>query len=121
MKAIMYISVALLSAGSLVCGEVAAFQETGRSVTAAERSQADGGAVAARRGDGEKDLALSGADQAEQKSDKESPSLYIPGLGSVGSLPQVDFGLELLYQDDEALPTEKEETMGIKGRLKHKF
>jgi len=53
--------------------------------------------------------------------------LSIPGIGSVGTLPKLDFGLELLYgsksvpdasQLDQPRP---DGDMQIKGTLSHKF
>ncbi len=55
----------------------------------------------------------------------------IPGIGSVGSLPQLDFGLELLYgskgnadsstQFGNPEPPATERDMQIKGTFSHKF
>jgi hypothetical protein len=58
---------------------------------------------------------------------KSGTELTIPGIGSVGTLPKLDFGLELLYgsknlpdtpQLDQLRP---ENDMQIKGTLSHKF
>ncbi len=51
--------------------------------------------------------------------------LRIPGIGSVGSLPKLDFGLELLYGGDTG-PTpekldDKSDDVLIKGTIKHRF
>jgi hypothetical protein len=56
----------------------------------------------------------------------------IPGIGSVGKLPKLDFGLELLYGTKpgaDALQLDQhgidqhtpDDGMGIKGTLTHKF
>lgn len=51
----------------------------------------------------------------------------IPGVGSVGTLPKLDFGLELLYapQANIQSPLQDQRTpdndVQIKGTLKHKF
>jgi hypothetical protein len=49
----------------------------------------------------------------------------IPGLGTVGVLPKLDFGLELLYgaTDPKGLPQDKNEPddLQIRGTLKHRF
>jgi hypothetical protein len=55
----------------------------------------------------------------------------IPGIGSVGTLPKLDFGLELLYgsKSPDALQLDQhsldqhtpEDGMQIKGTLSHKF
>jgi hypothetical protein len=49
----------------------------------------------------------------------------IPGLGTVGVLPKLDFGLELLYGANEpsALPQDKTspDDVQIRGTIKHRF
>ena len=49
----------------------------------------------------------------------------IPGFGTVGVLPKLDFGLELLYGATEAkgLPQDKSDTgdVQIRGTIKHRF
>jgi hypothetical protein len=49
----------------------------------------------------------------------------IPGLGTVGVLPKLDFGLELLYGANEqrGLPQEKSspDDVQIRGTIKHRF
>jgi len=52
----------------------------------------------------------------------------IPGLGKLGILPKLDFGLELLYGVNEKslderrlLPEQTEDGVGIRGTLKHRF
>jgi hypothetical protein len=58
---------------------------------------------------------------------KEGTEVTIPGLGSVGTLPKLDFGLELLYgpkniPEGVQLDTHgKEGDVQIKGSLTHKF
>ena len=51
--------------------------------------------------------------------------LNIPGIGSVGSLPKLDFGLELLYGGDNGpIPEkldDKSDDVLIKGTIKHRF
>jgi hypothetical protein len=52
--------------------------------------------------------------------------LNIPGIGSVGSLPKLDFGLELLYGGGagpvpEKPLDEKNDDVLIKGTIKHRF
>jgi hypothetical protein len=73
-------------------------------------------------------LAITGADKGTE--------VTIPGIGSVGKLPKLDFGLELLYgtkdapealqispegfeQRSDELPGKPD--MQIKGTLRHKF
>ena len=120
-KTTLFATAALLCAGLVCVGEAYAFQDTGRSVTAAERAGAHGDELPTKSLS-KKQLALSGTETDGKKADKKSPSLYIPGLGSVDALPDVDFGLELLYQDEEIVaPVDKDDGVAIKGRLKHKF
>ena len=49
----------------------------------------------------------------------------IPGLGKVGVLPKLDFGLELLYgaTEQKGLPESKSEPsdVQIRGTIKHRF
>ncbi len=52
--------------------------------------------------------------------------LTIPGIGTVGSLPKLDFGLELLYgagsgqTSDQPQENQNDDVM-IKGTIKHRF
>ena len=49
----------------------------------------------------------------------------IPGIGAVGVLPKLDFGLELLYgaTEQRGVPEEKSEPtdVQIRGTIKHRF
>ena len=49
----------------------------------------------------------------------------IPGLGTVGVLPKLDFGLELLYGANEqrGMPQDKSDPddVQIRGTIKHRF
>lgn len=52
----------------------------------------------------------------------------IPGLGKLGTLPKLDFGLELLYGvneqsfDDRRLrPEQSDESLGVRGTVRHRF
>jgi hypothetical protein len=49
----------------------------------------------------------------------------IPGLGSVGVLPKLDFGLELLYGAGEpkGMPADRtdQDDVQIRGTIKHRF
>ena len=49
----------------------------------------------------------------------------IPGVGTVGTLPKLDFGLELLYGGNSDPAAEKHEDnkddVQIKGTIKHRF
>jgi hypothetical protein len=72
----------------------------------------------------EKGLDLSEDSQAKEEAGKE---IRIPGLGKLGVLPKMDFGLELLYgaadqkqQAPEAAPSPEDDLM-IRGTVKHRF
>lgn len=52
--------------------------------------------------------------------------IVIPGIGEVGTLPKLDFGLDLLYGSSSPQAQQKEEPaksddVMIKGTLKHRF
>ena len=66
-------------------------------------------------------LALSSPGDARGETE-----LNIPGIGSVGSLPKLDFGLELLYGGGTGPAPEKplddkSDDVLIKGTIKHRF
>ena len=63
-----------------------------------------------------------------QPAKNQGTEVIIPGFGSVGTLPKVDFGLELLYgpkNGQEGLPPldqhGQEGEVQIRGSLTHKF
>lgn len=94
-----------------------AFQEQGApAVTTPAPAEAQPAAPADR------DLNFS-APAAEQP--KSGTEVSIPGLGKLGVLPKMDFGLELLYgandskqQPDATVPNED---LTIRGSVKHNF
>jgi hypothetical protein len=51
--------------------------------------------------------------------------IRIPGIGTVGVLPKLDFGLELLYGGNEpkGLPQDRgeQDDVQIRGTIKHRF
>jgi hypothetical protein len=55
----------------------------------------------------------------------QGTEVRIPGLGTVGVLPKLDFGLELLYgaTDTRGRPDDKSEPsdVQIRGTIKHRF
>jgi len=68
-------------------------------------------------------------DQSAPKSD-EGTEIRIPGLGKLGTLPKMDFGLELLYgaaedkteQNNDVSPNGSEaRDLMIHGSMKHRF
>lgn len=59
---------------------------------------------------------------------KEGTEIRLPGLGTIGTLPKMDFGLELLYGAAETSKPEEPsriedqpENLTIKGSIKHNF
>ncbi len=59
---------------------------------------------------------------------KSGTEVRIPGLGTLGVLPKLDFGLELLYgvNEDKRIepdkgPNDPDEGVQIRGTLKHRF
>lgn len=56
----------------------------------------------------------------------EGTEVRIPGLGKLGVLPKMDFGLELLYGANEAQPVAPDpqdptDDLQIRGTVKHNF
>lgn len=71
------------------------------------------------------ELDLSGAEAAKPSSGTE---VRIPGLGRLGILPKMDFGLELLYgaadqKQPDPLPGDQplSDDLTIRGTVKHRF
>jgi len=98
----------------LAAGSAWAFQE--------ERPAAPAGQDAPAAG-------VADAEGAEKKS--SGTDVTIPGLGKLGTLPKMDFGLELLYGANEGKPVETQpiepgalpepEDFSIRGTMKHNF
>jgi hypothetical protein len=68
-----------------------------------------------------------GTSPAEALKPSVGPDVRIPGLGKLGSLPKMDFGLELLYgaaeqktQDQQPREENRDDLM-IRGTVKHNF
>ena len=66
--------------------------------------------------------------QSDQAAPSEGTEIRIPGLGKLGTLPKMDFGLELLYGADQApyheqpvTPGEDPQDLMIHGSVKHRF
>ena len=104
---------------------VYAFQEqtTGAATPPAQAEQPAPEAQPPAEG---KPLDLSGETAAKSDTGTE---IRIPGLGKLGVLPKMDFGLELLYGaadpkpagTPEALPNNPDEDLTIHGSVKHRF
>ncbi len=63
---------------------------------------------------------------ADKAGRAAGPEIKIPGLGTIGALPKLDFGLELLYGATEPKGTPAAEKndggdLQIRGTVKYKF
>ena len=88
-----------------------AFQETGATKAESAQQQSQSGA----------DMNLSTPDASAKT---RGPEIRIPGLGAIGTLPKLDFGLELLYGATERGVREDKNEPGdvqIRGTLKYRF
>lgn len=67
------------------------------------------------------------ADPSAAAPKTEGTEVTIPGIGAVGVLPKLDFGLELLYNEQSGpgaapvAPPTDEGDLQIKGTIKHRF
>ncbi len=105
-----------------------AFQET--NAVPAPAGEPAVGAVATDAGKAAPKARIDVPDVPAGGSEKAT-ELRIPGIGKIGVLPKLDFGLELLYgsNDDKAELAEPEFTekrpeggdLTIRGTIKHKF
>ena len=69
-----------------------------------------------------------GADlsMTETNNTPTGTEVRIPGLGKLGVLPKMDFGLELLYgaadpKQPEATPEQSPDGVVVRGTVKHRF
>lgn len=96
-----------------------AFQETGSPVTAP--GQAEGSATS----DPALDFGGSGVDLSGSAAKPSGTVIAIPGIGKLGTLPKLDFGLELLYADDDPATPDADastsEDVLVRGAIKHRF
>jgi hypothetical protein len=113
--------IAALAVG--VCGDAYAFTET---TVPSAKPQASQPAPAPQLQTPGSDSGLQMADPGATKSG--GTELKIPGIGSLGTVPKLDFGLDLLYgngadpaQEPRALEGEKQEDVTIKGTIRHRF
>jgi hypothetical protein len=100
-----------------------AFQET--TIGGEEQKAPPAQVLEAPKGplDVAKDLNLSGNGLSLGRT--PGTEVRIPGLGTVGVLPKLDFGLELLYgaSEQKGVPEEKADPndVQIRGTIKHRF
>lgn len=106
MKLILALGVGLLA----VASSAFAFQEEQPKQTAPAAELQDGDAAGQKKSDG--------------------TEVNIPGLGSLGVLPKMDFGLELLYganenkqqtEPDAPAAEPQPDDLTIRGTMKHNF
>jgi hypothetical protein len=62
----------------------------------------------------------------EAAGDGKGTEIRLPGMGKLGVLPKLNFGLDVLYganEDRRTLPNQgqKEEELTVRGSIKHKF
>lgn len=73
------------------------------------------------------DKALGVSDETAQVKTDAGTEIRIPGLGKLGVLPKMDFGLELLYgaaetkQPQSTPPEDETDDLQIRGTVKHRF
>ncbi len=70
---------------------------------------------------------LSDGGTAKTSEEGDGTVIQIPGLGKLGVIPKLDFGLELLYDQDQQKPLNNVEPpadddgVRIRGTIKHRF
>ena len=120
MSAVKFIVVGaglILLGSALLSGGAIAFQEQQGAATPAPAAAAGEPA--------DKPVQLS---PAEVSGSTLGTEVRIPGLGKLGNLPKMDFGLELLYgaadQKQQLEPAQRDDNrddLTIRGSVKHKF
>lgn len=115
-------AIAFLGSFALHAGGALAFQEqnSGQSPAVSQSS----GKVIDQQGGAAVEFG-SGSVQTRSESGTE---VRIPGLGKLGVLPKMDFGLELLYGASEGKaveppqnPAANDDDLRIRGTVKHRF
>jgi hypothetical protein len=102
----------------LASSSALSFQEQGGTAPIAPAAPAE--AQPAAPADGDLNFSTPKAEDADSGTE-----VRIPGLGKLGVLPKMDFGLELLYGANDskaqAAPEEPAEDLTIRGSVKHNF
>ena len=123
------ISFGLLAALVLASSSAAAFQEQQAGGAGASTNPTPGIIVDNSANSVGGDAAIDLEFRAPPKDGKGGAEVFIPGLGRLGVLPSLDFGLELLYGANDApekspevndLPLSDDE-LTIRGIVKHRF
>lgn len=112
---------------AVMAGPVAAFQEQQVGGNAPASTPAPGIVIDNSRTVA--DPAVEFNAPQSSKAAKSGPEVFIPGLGSLGVLPTMDFGLELLYGASETVrpvqpsdvPNASGDDIILRGTVKHRF
>ena len=72
------------------------------------------------------ELSDSGDNGASPQDAQSNTIIGLPSFGNLGYIPNLDFGMELLYGQEnkpveEVSPEEDEDTLQIRGSIKHRF
>jgi hypothetical protein len=74
------------------------------------------------------EAAKSQVQEQTDSKDEGGTEIRIPGLGKLGTLPKMDFGLELLYgaedpplQQNSEPPENEQQDLMIRGTVRHSF
>ena len=106
---------------------VYAFQET---QIAPDTTRAGDAPEKATSGRAKSDEAVELTTPSADERSSTGTEISIPGLGTIGKLPKLDFGLELLYGADEKQETvtaapkddvEPDSELMVRGTVKHRF
>lgn len=107
------IGIIVLCGAAALCGPASAFQET---------------TTGARQADGRTDSTLTrpNLNMPDVPARPTGTEIRVPGLGTIGNLPKLDFGLELLYGAGEPKGAREElnkdpNDIQIRGTLKYRF
>ena len=79
-----------------------------------------------RKQEASAELSASGDKDDSPQGAPSKPVIGMPGLGTFGVIPNLDLGMEFLYgqekkQVEETSPEEDEDSLQIRGTIKHRF
>ncbi len=125
MKPLVYLSALAFSAASVFgISKALAFQETEIVVKSESLVSGSGVNESVISGSIQKSKSQFNSPKSVGVGGDERTSIRIPGFGVVGTMPKLNFGLELLYRDEEEagiVGQSETDDLSIKGTLKHKF
>ncbi|MEL7048557.1 MAG: hypothetical protein AAFO75_06280 [Pseudomonadota bacterium] len=101
----------------------------GSTAAHAFQQQTTGAPAAAQSVDSKAQVLDLGAGSPADVSVDKSTEVRIPGLGKLGVLPKMDFGLELLYgaadlpltADEQFSEPDQDGDLKVRGTVKHRF